>query len=229
MLFSPVFQCSDDLLVKRKPWFEVLFQNENNTEIWDSQNWKSLLKLALVLHWAIAVLSSVSVLKGKLIGRNILLKVLCYSLSRQRKMTFRLLDSAHIFSLLFIYLFFHWREVGILNLSESQTGFERAVAYLNPSLPSEVTASKHDSGSFQLLHCTAVSAPFQATADHCTLLSAWWKNPCAYVGVNMCQPIVPLSNSNSNIWGFAAHLFVSAELWRNIKNQWSIKCKTWVS
>lgn len=102
MLFSPVFQCSDDLLVKRKPWFDVLFQNENNTEIWDSQNWKSLVKLALVLHWAIAVLSSVSVLKGKLIGRNILLKVLCYSLSRQRKMTFCLLDSAHIF---YYYLF----------------------------------------------------------------------------------------------------------------------------
>lgn len=133
------------------------------------------------------------------------------------------------FIIITIYLFFNSREVSRQNLSESRSGFERAVPYLNLSLPSEVTASKHDSGRFQLLFCTAVSAPFQATADHCTLLSAWWKNPCACVGGNMCQPIVPLSNSNSNRWGFAVHLFVSAELWRNTKDQWSIKCKTWVS
>lgn len=58
--------------------------------------------LSLVLHWAIAVLSSASVSKGKLIGRNILLKVLCYSLSRQRETMFCLLDSVHIF---YYYLF----------------------------------------------------------------------------------------------------------------------------
>lgn len=174
------------------------------------------------------MLSSISVLNGKLIWRNILLKVLLlFSQQTEGNCILLLRICTHFFC--YYYLFFHSREVGRQNLSESQSGFERVIAYLNPSLPSEVTASKHDSGSFQLLLCTAVSAPFQATADHCTLLSAWWKNPCACVGGNMCQPIMPLSNSNSNRWGFAVHLLVSAELWGNIKDQWSIKCKTWVS
>lgn len=174
------------------------------------------------------MLSSVSVLKGKLIWRNFLLRVVCYSLRRQREMIFCLLKSAHFFFHYYLFIF-PFKRGRWENLSEYQSGFERAVAFLYPFLPSEVTTSKHDSGSFQLLHCTAVSAPFQATADHCTLLSAWWKNSCACVGGTMCQPIVPLSNSNSNRWGFAVHLLVSAELWRNIKNQWSIKYKTSVS
>lgn len=85
-------------------------------------------------------------------------------------------------------------------------------------------SNKFKTVKWQLLFadCTAVSAPFPATADHCTLLSVWWqwKNPCVCVGVNMCQPIMPFpSSKGSSTWGFTAHLLVSADLWKSTKNQ----------
>lgn len=35
----------------------------------------------------------------------------------------------------------------------------------------------------------------------------------------MCQPIMLVSSSKGNRWGFTARLLVSADLWRSIKNQ----------
>lgn len=175
------------------------------------------------------MLPSVWVSKGKSIWRNILLEVFCCAPCRQTELVLYQLDSVHVFFFSFFF-FFQSRELGKLTRIPDWV-WERDVAYLNPSLLPEATASKRESGSFRLLHCSAVPALFPATADHCTLLSAWWqwKNPCLCVGVNMCQAITAVSSSKGNRWGFTARLLVSADLWSSIKNQWSIKCRTWVS